>query len=70
MRYKNLRSHSLKVTLLVKSRYIGSNPFGVEAFALIEAGTVSIKMRKRNSIKLQIRLICKMCVGGVKAYAA
>ena len=46
MRYKNLRSHSLKVTLLVKSRYIGSNPFGVEAFALIEADTVSINNEK------------------------
>ena len=46
MRYKNLRSHSLKVTLLVKPRYIGSNPVGVEAFALIEAGTVSINHEK------------------------
>ena len=46
MRYKNLRSHSLKVTLLVKRRYIGSNPVGVEAFALIEADTVSINNEK------------------------
>ena len=46
MRYKNLRSHSLKVTLLVKPRYIGSNPVGVEAFALIEADTVSINNEK------------------------
>ena len=46
MRYKNLRSHSLKVTLLVKPRYIGSNPVEVEAFALIEAGTVSINNEK------------------------
>ena len=46
MRYKNMRSHSLRVTLLVKPRYIGSNPVGVEAFALIEAGTVSINNEK------------------------
>lgn len=46
MRYKNLRSHSLKVRLLVKPRYIGSNLVGVEEFALIEAGTVSINNEK------------------------
>lgn len=39
-------SHSLRVTLLVKPRYIGSNPVGVEAFALIEAGIVSINNEK------------------------
>ena len=70
MRYKNLRSHSLKVTLLVKPRYIGSNPVGVEAFALIEAGTVSINNEKDKLNKTSNYINCKMCIGGVKAYAA
>lgn len=70
MRYKNLRSHSLKVTLMVKPRYIGSNPVGVEAFAKIEAGTISINNEKDKLSKTSNYLICKMCVGGVKAYAA
>lgn len=70
MRYKNLCSHSLKVTLVVKPRYIGSSPVGVEAFAKIEAGTISINNEKDKLCKTSNCIICKMCVGGVKAYAA
>lgn len=46
MHYKNMRSHSLKVTLVVKPRYIGLNPIGVEAFAEVEAGIISINDEK------------------------
>ena len=54
MLYKNLRSHSLKVTLLVKPRYIDSNPPGVEALAIIEAGTGSINNEK-NKLKKTLK---------------
>lgn len=38
MRFKNMGSHSLRVTLVVKPRIIGSSPVGVDAFTVNRGG--------------------------------